>query len=79
MRLNGNGQVTIPADLRARYNLREGDELDVIDEGGVLRIVVRTGDDSPGERMVEHLRRHRFTNPDIVGLSTDEIMALLRD
>ncbi|MEV0333347.1 AbrB/MazE/SpoVT family DNA-binding domain-containing protein [Nocardia sp. NPDC050717] len=79
MRMNANGQVTIPPELRARFNLREGDELDVIDVGGALRIVARGGADSPGERLVRHMRRHRFDNPDVGGLTTDEIMDLLRD
>ncbi|NED50089.1 AbrB/MazE/SpoVT family DNA-binding domain-containing protein [Micromonospora aurantiaca] len=37
MRLNNKGEVTIPAELRARLNLHEGDEVDVIEEGGALR------------------------------------------
>ncbi|WP_336081839.1 AbrB/MazE/SpoVT family DNA-binding domain-containing protein [Nocardia sp. SSK8] len=54
--MNANGQVTIPAELRAKFNLREGDELDVVEDGGTLRIVVRGGADSvtaptsPGSR-----------------------------
>lgn len=79
MRMNANGQVTIPAELRAKFNLREGDELDVVEDGGTLRIVARGGVDSPGERLVRQMRRHRFDNPDVAGLTTDEIMALLRD
>ncbi|MFD4438436.1 AbrB/MazE/SpoVT family DNA-binding domain-containing protein [Nocardia sp. NPDC058519] len=79
MRMNANGQVTIPAELRSRFNLKEGDELDVIEDGGTLRIVVSGGADSPGERLVRQMRRHRFDNPEVAGLTTDEIMALLRD
>ncbi|KAF0836626.1 MULTISPECIES: AbrB/MazE/SpoVT family DNA-binding domain-containing protein [Nocardia] len=79
MRMNANGQVTIPAELRAKFNLKEGDELDVIEDGGALRIVVRGGEDSPGERLVRQMRRHRFDNPEVAELTTDEIMALLRD
>ncbi len=79
MRMNANGQVTIPAELRARYNLREGDEVDVIDDGGTLRIVRRGGAESAGDRLVQQMRRHRFTNPEVEGMTTDQIMALLRD
>jgi AbrB family looped-hinge helix DNA binding protein len=39
MRVNSKGQVTIPAHLRERHGLREGDEVDVIEDGGTLRIV----------------------------------------
>ena len=33
MRLNSKGQVTIPAPLRERYGLHEGDEVDVVEDG----------------------------------------------
>jgi AbrB family looped-hinge helix DNA binding protein len=33
MRLNSKGQVTIPAALRERYGLHEGDEANVIGDG----------------------------------------------
>ncbi|WP_330182490.1 AbrB/MazE/SpoVT family DNA-binding domain-containing protein [Nocardia sp. NBC_01503] len=79
MRVNANGQVTIPADLRAKYGLREGVEVDVIDDGGTLRITPRDGADSRGKQLVQHLRRSRFTNPAVREMTTDEIMALLRD
>jgi AbrB family looped-hinge helix DNA binding protein len=39
MRLNSKGQVTIPADVRHRHGLREGDEVDVVEDGNALRIV----------------------------------------
>ncbi|MGH3450263.1 MAG: AbrB/MazE/SpoVT family DNA-binding domain-containing protein, partial [Haloechinothrix sp.] len=29
MRLNSKGQVTIPAELRAKHHLHEGDEVEV--------------------------------------------------
>jgi AbrB family looped-hinge helix DNA binding protein len=37
MRLNSKGQVTIPAHLREQYGLHEGDEVDVIEDGGAAR------------------------------------------
>ena len=39
MVLNSKGQVTIPAHLRAKFGLREGDEVEVVEVGGVLQIV----------------------------------------
>jgi AbrB family looped-hinge helix DNA binding protein len=37
MRLNSEGQVTIPAELRHRHGFAEGDEVDVVDDGESLR------------------------------------------
>ena len=39
MRLNSKGQVTIPADLRRKHHLHEGDEVEVVEDGATLRIV----------------------------------------
>jgi AbrB family looped-hinge helix DNA binding protein len=39
VKLNAKGQVTIPAGLREKYGLRAGDEIDVVEDDGVLRIV----------------------------------------
>lgn len=73
MRLNSKGQVTIPAELREKCGLRPGDEVDVIEEDGVLRIVRREGHGTRGQRVA---RRMRGTAAG--GMSTDEIMELLR-
>jgi AbrB family looped-hinge helix DNA binding protein len=73
MRLNSKGQVTIPAELRERFGLRPGDEVDVVDEAGVLRIVRRTGSATYGQRTAARLRGTATS-----GMSTDEIMGLLR-
>ncbi|MRH88994.1 AbrB/MazE/SpoVT family DNA-binding domain-containing protein [Nocardia sp. SYP-A9097] len=77
MRVNANGQVTIPADLRAKYGLHEGVEVDVIDDGGSLRISPRDGADSRGKQLVQHLRRSRFTNPAVRDMTTDQICAAI--
>lgn len=73
MRLNGKGQVTIPAELRHLHRLHPGDEVEVVDRGGVLQIV--RSDEAPtrGDRLVTRLRGQAKG-----GLSTDEIMALTR-
>ncbi|MGH9057446.1 MAG: AbrB/MazE/SpoVT family DNA-binding domain-containing protein, partial [Acidimicrobiales bacterium] len=52
MRLNSKGQVTIPAPLRELHGLHEGDELDVVEDEGTLRIVRVEGSQSHGERIV---------------------------
>ncbi|GAA4167509.1 AbrB/MazE/SpoVT family DNA-binding domain-containing protein [Gryllotalpicola koreensis] len=73
MRLNSKGQVTIPAALRQKYGFREGDEVDVIEEGSTLKIVHRDGEMSAAER---HIRRMRGSAGP--GMTTDELMELLR-
>ncbi|HEY6456000.1 MAG TPA: AbrB/MazE/SpoVT family DNA-binding domain-containing protein [Steroidobacteraceae bacterium] len=35
------GQIVIPADIRARYQLTPGTQLEFVDEGGVIRLVIR--------------------------------------
>ncbi|MDQ3424044.1 MAG: AbrB/MazE/SpoVT family DNA-binding domain-containing protein [Actinomycetota bacterium] len=73
MRLNSKGQVTIPAPLRERYGLSEGDEVDVIAEGNVLRIVRVEGSQTRGQRLVRGMRGRATTT-----LSTDQLLDLLR-
>ncbi|MCW3814993.1 AbrB/MazE/SpoVT family DNA-binding domain-containing protein [Micromonospora sp. DR5-3] len=77
MKLNSKGQVTIPAALRARHGLHEGDEVDVVEEGGALRIVRVSGAESRGQRLVRHMRG-RGGARQAEGMSTDELMELLR-
>jgi AbrB family looped-hinge helix DNA binding protein len=77
MVLNSKGQVTIPAHLRAKYGLHAGDEVEVVEAGGTLQIVRNKGAESRGQRLVRRLRS-TATGRDIAGMSTDQIMALLR-
>ncbi|MEU2612003.1 AbrB/MazE/SpoVT family DNA-binding domain-containing protein [Micromonospora sp. NPDC007271] len=77
MKLNSKGQVTIPAALRARHGLHEGDEVDVVEEGGALRIVRVSGAETRGQRLVRHMRG-RGGARQAEGMSTDELMDLLR-
>jgi AbrB family looped-hinge helix DNA binding protein len=72
MRLNSKGQVTIPAELRHRHGLREGDEVEVVEDGNTLRIVP-VEDASRGQRLIRRMRGRASTK-----LGTDELMALLR-
>jgi len=37
--VSGKGWVVIPAELRRKYNLRPGAEVQVVDYGGVLALV----------------------------------------
>jgi AbrB family looped-hinge helix DNA binding protein len=74
MVLNSKGQLTIPAHLRARYGLHPGDEVEVVEVGGTLQIVRA---ESRGQRLVRRLR-NTATGQDVAGMSTGQIMALLR-
>ena len=77
MVLNSKGQVTIPAHLRHKYDLHAGDEVEVIDVNGTLQIVRAEGAETRGQRLVRRLR-NTASSRDVAGLSTDQIMALLR-
>lgn len=39
--LTAKGQIVIPADIRARYELTPGTQVEFVDEGGVIRLLVR--------------------------------------
>jgi len=73
MKLNSKGQVTIPAALRERHNLHEGDEVDVIEDGGALRIVRAEMSQTRGQRLVRRMRGRATST-----MSTDQLMELLR-
>ena len=77
MVLNSKGQVTIPAHLRAKYGLHAGDAVEVVEVDGHLQIVPRADAESRGQRLTRRLR-NTANSKDVAGLSTDEIMALLR-
>jgi AbrB family looped-hinge helix DNA binding protein len=39
--LTEKGQIVIPADIRSRYELTPGTQVEFVDEGGVIRLLVR--------------------------------------
>jgi len=71
VRLSRKGWIVIPAALRKKYGLKPGEEVRVVDYGGVLAIVpvvpdpihagagLLRGDDSLAQAMVEEHRRER--------------------
>jgi len=77
MVLNSKGQVTIPAHLRDKYGLHPGDTIEVVEVDGTLRIVRAEGSQTRGQRLARQLR-NTATGKDVAGMSTDQIMALLR-
>lgn len=73
MRINSKGQVTIPAPLRERHGLHEGDEVDVVEDGSALRIVRVEASQTRGQRLVREMRGRASTT-----MSTDQLLDLLR-
>ena len=39
--LTAKGQIVIPAEIRSRYELTAGTQLEFVDEGGAIRLMVR--------------------------------------
>ncbi len=77
MRITSKGQVTIPADIRARAGLMPNTEVAFEYDGTAVRIVPVNAARKPtrGEVLVVHLRHHgKGQNT----MTTDEIMALTR-
>jgi AbrB family looped-hinge helix DNA binding protein len=74
VRLNSKGQVTIPAALRAKHDLHEGDEVEVVEDGDTLRILRAPTSQTRGQRLIAHMRDRADT-----AMSTDELLGLLRD
>lgn len=73
MRINSKGQVTIPAPLREKHGLREGDEVNVVEEDGALRIVQIDPGRSRGIRLVRRMRGRATTK-----MTTEQLLQLLR-
>lgn len=72
MRMTAKGQVTIPQDLRKRFDLGPGVEIEVIatEDGALVRAARGSG---TGRRLVEQLRDRADA-----GLSADEVLLLTR-
>ena len=39
--LSEKGQIVIPLDIRQRYDLTPGTQVEFVDEGGAIRLVIR--------------------------------------
>ena len=76
MRITSKGQITIPHQVRRDLGLEPGDEVDVQVDGESARIVRVAGVPTRGQRLVSRLRGTATAHLD---MSTDELMALLRD
>ena len=78
MRITSKGQVTIPAEIRERAGFLPNTEVDFEYDGKSVRIVRAKKPKKPtrGEEIIENFRRHPRKH--FKGMSTDEIMKLLR-
>ncbi len=76
MRITSKGQVTIPQQVRRELGLQPGDEVEIIVQQGAARIIPAPGAATRGRRLVGRLRGTASAHLD---LSTDELLALLRD
>lgn len=72
MRMTSKGQVTIPQELRERFALGPGAEVEVVatDDGALVRPLAHAND---GSRLVACLRDRADG-----GLSADEVLRLTR-
>jgi len=69
------GQIVIPAEIRAKYGLTPGTQLEVVDDGGGIRLVIRRrvtpSDPAQGYGMVKiptRGKRRRLADFDAAGL-----------
>jgi AbrB family looped-hinge helix DNA binding protein len=74
MRVTSKGQVTIPADIRARFGFVPGTEVDLVVEDDTVKLVRATqAGNTRGDRVVRRLLGRAVSR-----LTTDEILALTR-
>lgn len=59
--LTSKGQIVIPAAIRSRYGLTPGTQVEFVDEGGFIRLVVRRqskfSDPASGYGMIKIAKR----------------------
>lgn len=78
MRITSKGQVTIPADIRAKAGLLPLTGVEFGFEDGVVTLrPAGRGDTDRGAEIVRHLRG-RLRDSGAIRMTTDEIMALTR-
>jgi AbrB family looped-hinge helix DNA binding protein len=74
MRVTSKGQVTIPADIRARFGFVPGTEVEFVVEDDTVKLVRATqAGNTRGDRVVRRLLGRAVSR-----LTTDEILALTR-
>jgi len=71
IRVQQRGTLTLPADLRARYGIKEGDTLYLLDLDGIFVL-------TPVVPLVSELAREIERQRLEAGLSTEDLLAGLR-
>ena len=73
VQIRGKGTVTLPIELRRKYNLDEGDIITLIDlgDGSFLLTPIVSKVDRFGDRVAQAMAEE--------GVSLDEILSALRD
>jgi len=65
--LTEKGQIVIPAEIRARYGLTPGTQVEFVDEGGSIRLAVRRrvqrSDPASGYGMLKAPKRSSGASP----------------
>lgn len=72
IQVRGRGSLTLPAPLRERHGLREGDPLTLIDLDGVFVLSPKVGVVGKLAREIEYLRRES-------GVSLDDLLTTVRE
>ena len=75
MLMNGKGQVTVPAEIRAGYGWHPGDEFEFVEEDGRVYLKPVPAEETRGQRFVKSMLGKGTANRD---KSTDELMEMLR-
>ena len=64
--LSDKGQIVIPADIRARYDLKPGTQVEFVDDNGAIRLLVRRrlppSDPAAGYGMIKIERSGKATS-----------------
>ena len=74
-KVTSKGQVTIPKEMRDRFGLLPGTEIEFVEQDGGPQVRKLPGGRHRGDEIVERLRRASGGD---IAMSTDEIMALTR-
>lgn len=72
VQIRQRGTLTLPAELRAKYRLKEGDTLRIVDLDGILVLTPMTPMVTELAREIERMRL-------AAGLSMEELLATLRE
>jgi len=75
MRVTSKGQVTIPKEIRDKFGLLPGTEVEFVADAGQVKVRKLEGGYDRGQQIVDRLRRASGGD---IPLSTEEIMRMTR-